>query len=80
MAQAFAALQVALRTTSPACHGDSRFTSDESDPAALKLVCRGCPLLTQCRALALANLAGKVYGVLGGLVCRSAGLYGLDDD
>ncbi|WP_366936089.1 WhiB family transcriptional regulator [uncultured Microbacterium sp.] len=71
VAQAFAALQTALRTTTPLCEGDSRFTSDTSDPAPLKAVCGACPLLPQCRALAIANPAGRVFGVIGGLVCRS---------
>lgn len=71
VAQAFAALQAALRTTAPLCEGDSRFTADNADPAPLKLLCRACPLFQQCRALALTNPAGRVYGVIGGRVCRS---------
>lgn len=81
--EAFAALQTALRTTAPLCEGDSRFTSDTSDPAPLKVVCRSCPLIQQCRALALANPVGTtsgVFGIVGGLVCRSVGRYGRDDD
>lgn len=80
--EAFAALQAALRTTRPLCEGDDRFTSDTSDPGPLKLVCKSCPLLQQCRALALTNPVGTssgVWGVVGGLVCRPTGRYGKDD-
>lgn len=83
VAQAFDALQSALREHEPACREDPRFTDDNADPAPLKLVCRACPLLQQCRTLALANPIGTtsgVFGIVGGLVCRPVSRYGRDDD
>lgn len=71
MGEAYGALQEALRTTTPSCAGDSRFTSDTSDPAPLKVICQGCPVLEPCRTLALSNPAGRVFGILGGRVCRA---------
>ncbi|WP_374208147.1 WhiB family transcriptional regulator [Microbacterium sp. Bi128] len=65
------------------CAGDSRFTDDRADPTPLKAICARCPVVTQCRTLAIANPGGTahgVWGVLGSLLCRPVGRYGLDDD
>lgn len=71
LAQAFAALQAALRKYEPACRDDPRFTADDAEPAPLKAICAGCPLLTQCRDVAVAGPQGRMFGVIGGRVCRS---------
>ncbi|WP_295844889.1 WhiB family transcriptional regulator [uncultured Microbacterium sp.] len=73
VAQAYAALTEALGTTTPSCVGDDRFTADDSDARQLVPICRSCPLFDPCRDLALANPAGPVFGVLGGLVRRTSG-------
>lgn len=72
--KAYADLREAMRDTVPSCQGDDRFTSETADPAPLAMICARCPLIEQCRALAMASNTGPVWGVLGGLVRRATPL------
>lgn len=54
----------------PACSGDDRFVSDDSDPEPLIQICHGCPLLAPCSTLAQSGNLVPVFGVVGGLVRR----------
>lgn len=69
--EAWAALVATLRTQTPACEGDARFTADEFDAEMrrdLREVCGWCPIADACRTAAMSGRpdagfwAGQVYG------------------
>lgn len=51
-AAAMADLVQAMGEVRPACRGDARFIDDLTKPAAVRDVCRACPLLNACREYA----------------------------
>lgn len=68
-AHAWEALSRALAAHSVACAGDDRFTDDGRAEAAnsdLASICTSCPVLTQCRAYALAERRHLIVGYWAG--------------
>lgn len=50
--RAWSALQLALEQHTPACEGDTRYTSDtltNADKTDMATICESCPLLELCR-------------------------------
>lgn len=74
---AWVALRQAMIDTKPGCAGDDRFIADDSDPLPLIEICRGCPLIDPCSALAQTANVVPVFGVVGGLVRRGTRSTGL---
>ncbi|MDR6691312.1 hypothetical protein J2X55_002224 [Microbacterium sp. 1154] len=67
---AWTALRTAMLDATPACSGDARFIADDSDPEPLTEICRGCPLLAPCSALAETGNVLPVFGIVAGQVRR----------
>ncbi|WP_420792746.1 WhiB family transcriptional regulator [Microbacterium thalli] len=68
-ANAWAALQDALATTTPLCANDSRFISDGRSVALtrqLQNVCSACPILDTCRDYATTARPHTMAGYWGG--------------
>ncbi len=66
---AWDALQGALDTERPGCHGDARFTRDnlsDAQVATLAQICTACPILRACDAFAAALPIHAVSGVWAG--------------
>lgn len=71
-AEAFEALQNALRRADPACSGDDRFTDENADPTPLSAICAGCAVFTQCEAVAMSSQTPPIWGIIAGRVRRGA--------
>lgn len=74
---AWVALRSAMIDAAPACAGDGRFVADDSDPEPLIEICRGCPLIEPCSALADTGHLVPVFGIVGGQVRRGTRSTGL---
>lgn len=67
---AWTALRTAMIDTAPSCAGDDRFVAEDSDPAPLVAICRRCPLIEPCSALAETGNMLPVFGIVAGQVRR----------
>lgn len=71
-AEAYAALQRAMRHADPACSGDDRFTAEDAPLEPLSAICATCPLFEQCEAVAMSSQTPPAWGVLAGRIRRGS--------